>query len=396
MISISKLYCDESFHHDPLRYGKKVDSKSSHKLYDSAGSRRPVVVWSMTRTCNLLCIHCYTDSENKKYNGELNTDEAKVMIDDLADFQIPALLFSGGEPLIRKDFYELAEYAHNKGLRIVISTNATLIDEETAVRLKDLGFVYVGASLDGIGEVNDRFRGKKDAFDMAVRGIRTSKKAGMKISLRMTLTNHNVENLDGIFKFVENENIERVCFYHLAYSGRGKKISSDDCSLEETRQAVDFILEKTKELHNKGIKKDILTVDNHADGIYIYLKLLSENNNRAEQVKQLLEWNGGGANSSGVGIGNIDFVGNVHADQFWMDYSFGNVRERKFSEIWQDTSDPLMAGLKNRLPLLKGRCGKCKWKKMCGGSLRVRAKFVHNDPWAEDPACYLTDEEIGL
>ena len=222
------------------------------------------------------------------------------------------------------------------------------------------------------------------------------KRAGMKISLRMKLTNHNVENLDGIFKFVENEDIERVCFYHLAYSGRGKKISSDDCSLEETRQAVDFILEKTKELHNKGIKKDILTVDNHADGIYIYLKLLSENNNRAEQVKQLLEWNGGGANSSGVGIGNIDFVGNVHADQFWMDYSFGNVRERKFSEIWQDTSDPLMAGLKNRLSLLKGRCGKCKWKKMCGGSLRVRAKFVHNDPWAEDPACYLTDEEIGL
>jgi len=397
MISISKLYCDETFHHDPLRYGKKIegDDPYSHKLYTSAKSRKPVVVWSMTRTCNLNCIHCYTDSENKKYDGELTTEQAKVMIDDLADYQIPALLFSGGEPLIRNDFFELAEYAHSKGIRIVISTNATLIDEDTAENIKEAGFIYVGASLDGVGEINDHFRGKKGAFDEAVRGIRNAKKAGLKISLRMTLTKHNVSNLAGIFDFVEKENIERLCFYHLAYSGRGRAISSEDCSKDETRKAVDFILDKARDFHNKGLKKDILTVDNHADGVYIYLRLLKEDKPRAESVKELLEWNGGGANSSGVGIANIDFFGSVHPDQFWMDYSFGNVKERKFSEIWEDVSDPLMAGLKNRLNLLKGRCGKCKWIKMCGGSLRARANFIYNDPWAEDPACYLTDEEIG-
>ena len=398
MISISKLYCNQSFHYDPLRYGRKINENDpyAHKLYLSANLRKPVVVWSMTRTCNLRCIHCYTDSENKKYDGELTTEEAKSMIDDLTEYQIPALLFSGGEPLIRKDFFELAQYARKKGLRIVISTNATLIDEDTAKKLKETGFVYVGASLDGIDEVNDKFRGKDGAFKDAVAGIRNAKNAGLKISLRMTLTKYNVNNLEGIFDFVEKEDVERICFYHLAYSGRGRTISSEDCSKKESRQAVDFILDKTKELYNKNLKKDILTVDNHADGVYIYLKLLKEDEKRAENVKELLEWNGGGANSSGVGIANIDFFGNVHPDQFWTDYSFGNVKERNFNEIWEDTSDPIMAGLKNRIPLLKGRCGKCQWVKMCGGSLRVRAKFMYNDPWAEDPACYLTDEEIGI
>jgi radical SAM protein with 4Fe4S-binding SPASM domain len=108
----------------------------------------------------------------------------------------------------------------------------------------------------------------------------------------------------------------------------------------------------------------------------------------------MLSWNGGGRYSSGVGIANIDFTGEVHADQFSMFRSFGNVKQRKFSEIWRDTSNPVMAGLKNRLELLEGRCGTCRFKSICGGSLRARAEISTGRPWASDPGCYLSDEEI--
>jgi len=150
------------------------------------------------------------------------------------------------------------------------------------------------------------------------------------------------------------------------------------------------------DFYKRGLKKDVLTVDNHVDGPYLYMKLKQIDPKRAEEIYKLMAWNGGGAFSSGVGIGNIDFNGNVHADQFWQDHTFGNVKKRPFPEIWMDTSDPLMKGLKNRVPLLKGRCADCKWIKICGGSFRYRAVKVYNDPWMHDPACYLTDEEIGI
>ncbi len=397
MIGISKLYCDETFAHDPLRYGEKAQAgtENPHHRAHSAKTRRPVVVWNLTRTCNLRCIHCYTDSEAKKYSGELTTQEALKVIDDLAQYQIPSLLLSGGEPLLRFDFWTLLKATQEKKLRTVLSTNATLISEPIAENLKEHGLIYVGASLDGIGEVHNQFRGQPWAYDKAVAGIRNCKKAGIKISLRITLTRHNVNELDRYFDFIEAENIDRVCFYHLAYSGRGRKLVSEDLSPEETRNAVDKILMKSESLHRRGFKKDILTVANHVDGVYLYLKLLAKDPVRAEKVRELLAWNGGGANSSGIGIANIDFLGNVHADQFWQTLSFGNVKERPFSQIWEDTTHPVMAGLKNRLPLLKGRCHACQWQNICGGSLRVRAYSVSGDPWAEDPACYLTDAEIG-
>ena len=252
--------------------------------------------------------------------------------------------------------------------------------------------------MDGIGEINDRFRGVGGAFDRAVRGFKACVGVGQRVGLRLTLTRHNFANLHGIFDFIEREHVDRACFYHLVYAGRGGQIADDDLSREETRQAIDVILERTEDFHRRGLNKEILTVDNHVDGIYLYLKLRDKDPARAEQVLKLLTWNGGGMYSSGVGIGDIDFQGNVHADQFWMHYAFGNVRQRPFSRIWTDTSDPLMAGLKDRRAKIKGRCapGICRWFDACGGAMRVRADLVHNDPWAPEPACYLTDEEIGF
>ncbi len=400
MIGISALYCDKENEGDAIRYGRQShgmkNMPNAHEVPKSSAERRPVTAWNITRTCNLKCIHCYTDSEEKAYSGELSTQEGLNLLDDLKAFGIPAVLFSGGEPLVRKDIWALAEHAKEIGLRMTLSTNGVLIDEETAQRIKDNGFTYVGISLDGIGDINDHFRGKKGAFDKAVRGFRNCVKVGQKVGLRLTLTRHNYENLDQIFDFIEKENVQRACFYHLVYSGRASDLTDEDLTHEETRHAMDTIIRRTDDFHSRGLDKDILTVDNHVDGPYLYMKLLEKNPEKAEKVKKMLEWNGGGRYSSGVSFGDIDFKGNVHADQFWMHYSFGNVRDRKFSEIWTDESDKVMSLLKHRLDNLRGKCAKCKFLMMCGGALRVRADLVYNDPTAPDPACYLTDEECGI
>ncbi len=398
MISVSKLYTARSQTHDGLRYGVHPDHgvHNPHEVEESARRRKPVVVWNLTRTCNLRCIHCYTDSEEKKYSGELDRAQLFAVADDLIGYRVPAVLLSGGEPLTHPLFWELASHLSKGGLRVVVSTNATLITDAVAKRLKEIGVIYVGASLDGIGETNNEFRGKPWAYDRAVAGIRACKRNGIKISLRMTLTRHNVTALDDIFRFVEEEGLERVCFYHLAYAGRGRGLSSDDCTPEETRAAVDRIMAWTRDLDRRGLGKDIMTVDNHTDGVYIYLKLLEEGQTeQAEKVRRMLEWNGGGANSSGVGVSDIDPLGEVHVDQFSMHESLGNVKQRPFSEIWEDETNSLLAQFRDRLPLLKGRCGACRYLSMCGGSLRVRAQHYYGDRWAEDPACYLSDEEIG-
>ncbi|MEW6381051.1 MAG: radical SAM protein [bacterium] len=405
MINITRLYCGEETPSDDIRYGQKIH-KSHHRLPQcwegltsrvppSASSRRPIVVWNSTRTCNLKCVHCYTDSENISYQGELTTDEAKTMLADLGKFKVPAILFSGGEPLIRKDLFELAAYALEQGVKPTLSTNGTLITEEVARKLKDTGFTYVGISLDGIGEVNDQFRGVAGAFERAMRGFRNCVEVDQRVGLRLTLTRRNAQDLHRIFDFIEAENIDRACFYHLVYSGRGVDIKHDDLTAEESRRAMDIILQRSEDFARRGLAKEILTVDNHVDGIYLYLKLKQKNPQRAQEVMSLLKWNGGGLYSTGVGIGEIDFCGNVHPDQFWLDHTLGNVRERPFSEIWMDTRDPVMAGLKNRKPLLKGKCSQCQWIDACGGSFRVRALRVYGDPWMEDPQCYLTPQECG-
>jgi radical SAM protein with 4Fe4S-binding SPASM domain len=360
----------------------------------SAKDRRPIVVWNLTRTCNLKCVHCYTSSEAKRYPDELPTETCMAVLDDLAEFKVPAVLFSGGEPLVRPDLFELAAHARSKGLHVVLSTNGTLIDAEKARRLKELEFAYVGISLDSaIPAIHDQFRGVEGAFNRTMRGFRHCVEAGQKVGLRLTLTRHTCENLDMIFDFLEREQINRACFYHLCPAGRGKDLNA--LTHEESRKAVDTIFTRSRDFARRGVPIEILNVDNHADGPYLYLRMLREGDPRAQQVLDMLTWNGGARNSSGVGIADIDFYGNVHADQFSMFRSFGNVKTRKFSEIWQDVSDPIMAGLKDRLPLLKGRCATCRFKSICGGSLRARAEISTGDPWAEDPGCYLSDDEIA-
>jgi 12,18-didecarboxysiroheme deacetylase len=395
MIGISKLYCGTVEPSDALRYGRDSSKLPSHLLQFSK-DKKPVVVWNMGRRCNLKCVHCYAQSKDIEYKDELTTAQGKELIDDLAQFGAPVILFSGGEPTMRKDLPELAMYARSKGIRAVISTNGTLIDKKMAKVLKDIGLSYVGVSLDGMRETNDKFRGVNGAFDAALNGMRNCMAEGVKVGLRFTINKKNVKDIPAIFDLLEKEKIPRVCFYHLVYAGRGSKLVEQELSHEESRKTLDIIMDRTKALHEKGFPIEVLTVDNHCDGPYVYFRLLKEDPKRAADVFELLAMNQG--NSTGIGIGCVSWDGSVHADQFWRHYSFGNIKERKFSEIWTDTTNELMAGLKNRKPLIKenaDRCAHCKWFDICNGNFRVRAEAIYGNVWADDPACYLTKEEIG-
>jgi 12,18-didecarboxysiroheme deacetylase len=391
MIGISKLYCGAVEPGDVLRYDRASGRLPSHLLQFSR-DKKPVVVWNMTRRCNLKCRHCYSNSKNIPYRNELTTDEAKTMIRDLAAFGSPVMLFSGGEPLMRKDLPDLARYAVARGMRAVISTNGTLITAEKAAVFREIGLSYVGVSLDGMKATHDRFRGKDGAFEAALNGIRICRDRGIKVGVRFTINRHNTADVPAIFDLLEKENIPRCCFYHLVYSGRGSSLIEEDLSHRQTRALLDLIMDRTRDLFNRGLEKEILTVDNHADGPYIYLRLLRENPARAAEVMQLLQMNEG--NSSGNGIACISWDGEVHPDQFWRGVSFGNVRKRPFSEIWTDAGTPLLMQLKDKKPHVTGRCARCRWLDVCGGNFRARSEAVTGEIWAPDPACYLTDEEI--
>ncbi len=302
------------------------------------------------------------------------------------------MLFSGGEPLVRKDLTELASHATARGMRAVISTNGTLITPQKARELKAVGLSYVGISLDGGEEVHDRFRGVPGSFKKALEGIGNCQAEGLKVGLRFTVNRRNVGEVPKLFRLIRDLNVPRICFYHLVYSGRGSELIKEDLSHAETRALLDLIMDETRALFEAGLEKEVLTVDNHADGPYVWMRLLREDPKRAAEVFELLQFNEG--NSTGRGIGCISWDGAVHADQFWRGHTFGNVLERPFSRIWDDPEVPLLSMLKDKKPHVKGRCARCRFLNICAGNFRARAEAVHGDVWAEDPACYLTEDEI--
>ena len=393
MIGISKLYCGTVEASDPIRYGRKSKNLPAHLLQFSS-DKKPVIVWNITRACNLNCVHCYARAVHHSEENELSTQEGFTLLDDLAAFGVPVILFSGGEPLVRPDLIELANHAVGKGMRAVISTNGTLIDKKKAMEFKKVGISYVGISLDGLEKVNDHFRGMNGAFKMALKGIDNCLEAGIKVGLRFTINQPNASQVPGIFNLMEEREIERICFYHLVYSGRGLDLIDQDLSHEETREIVDLIIDKTKDMYDRGKIKEVLTVDNHADGPYLYMRMLKEKDPRASEVLKLLQMNGG--NSSGNGIGCVSWDGEVYADQFWREHSLGNILHRPFSQIWSDETDPFITKLKDKKRYVKGKCSNCKWLDICGGNFRARGESVSGDIWGVDPACYLTDKEIGI
>lgn len=393
MIGISKLYCGTVELSDALRYRRTTPDTPSH-LLQFAPEKKPVVVWNVTRACNLRCSHCYAYADGGAAADELTTAEGKQLLDRLAAFGVPVVLFSGGEPLLRPDIFELIGYARDLGLRAVLSTNGTLLEEKTVRRLRDLDLSYAGISIDGAAPVHDRFRGVSGAYEKSLAGARRCRDAGIKVGFRFTIQRGNVDEVPAIFDLVEAESVPRVCFYHLVVSGRGAGLRDMMLDHEQSRRTVDTIIDRTAALHRGGRSTEVLTVDNHADGAYLYLRMRREENPRADDVLALLRRNGG--NSSGVGIAAVGWDGAVYPDQFWRHYSLGNVRSRPFGEIWTDLSDPFFRRLKEKKRYVDGRCASCRFLDICGGNFRVRAEALTGDVWAADPACYLTDREIGL
>jgi 12,18-didecarboxysiroheme deacetylase len=391
MIGISKLYCGTVEPSDPLRYGRETDRLPSHLLQFSR-DKRPVVVWNLTQRCNLSCAHCYSKSDWDCRTSELSAHQAKGLLKDLAQFGCPVVLFSGGEPLLREDIFELIQYSSGLGLRTGLSTNGTLITSQTARMLRDCGVAYVGVSLDGVAQVHDGFRGSKGAFDRALTGIRRCMEEGIKVGVRLTLHKGNVSQIEPIMELVDREGIQRVCFYHLVYSGRAEGLKEQALTHQQTRHALDTILNITRSLHVREKPVEVLTVDNHADGPYIVLRLLKEDTKRAREVLELLRMNGG--NRSGEAIACIGWDGEVYPDQFWRTRSVGNVLKRPFSDIWASGDAPLLRALRERKSHLKGRCAQCVWLDVCNGNMRVRAEALTGDMWAPDPACYMADDEI--
>ena len=316
---------------------------------------------------------------------------------------MPSLLLSGGEPLVHPRFFDLVDTASAANLKLTISTNGTLITPEKAARLKAAKVSYVGISLDGIGAIHDEFRRKEGAFDAAVRGFRACHEVEQKTGLRLTLTRHNVENIEQILDFIEQEDIQRVCFYHLVPAGRGSSLQV--LTPTESRHAIDTLIKRVETWHRQGITRELLTVAQPADGAYLLLRMEQEGHPNLEEARRLLAWNGGGANSSGRGIANIDTQGNVHPDQFWQDITLGNVKQMPFSQIWDGRNEASASTLSDirsigqlsateRQTRMNGPCASCRWFSLCGGGFRTRAAFGDNGGlWGSDPGCYLNEAE---
>ena len=354
----------------------------------------PVVIWNLIRRCNLACKHCYATSADIDFAGELSTAEVFAVMDDLKAFGVSVLILSGGEPLLRPDIFEISQHAKEMGFYVGLSSNGTLINHDNIADIERVGYDYVGVSLDGMRDTHDCFRRKQGAFDESIRGIRLCHQAGIKIGLRFTLTQDNATELPELLQLMRDEDIDKFYLSHLNYAGRGNRNRASDLHHRMTREAMDLMFETCWQDVQAGIKREFVTGNNDADGVYLLQWAARHLPEHVEALRrQLLRW---GGNSSGVNIANIDNLGTVHPDTMWWDYSIGNVRERPFSDIWQDTSDPLMAGLKAAQRPLEGRCAICNHLAICGGNSRTRAWQLTGNPWAEDPGCYLSDEEIGV
>ncbi|APW98630.1 radical SAM/SPASM domain-containing protein [Halobiforma lacisalsi AJ5] len=358
----------------------------------------PLVVWNTTPACNLRCQHCYFGAVDSRSDEELSTAEAKAFIDDLAAANVPVLVFSGGEPFVREDIAELAAYADRQGMRTIASSNGTYLTPERAEAVADAGMAYVGVSLDGVGDTHDEFRGKEGSFEAALEGIENAQDAGMSTGIRSTMTRETIADLPDLVDLAVDLEVDRLNVFHLIYTGRGGTITDTDLPFERTREMVDYLFERTLELAETDPGMQLLSAGNYADAVYLYRKIQRELPERADRARELLFEDGPGRvvkkGDGGPKVVNIDYRGDVHPSMFLPTITMGNIRERPLEAVLEDSD--VWSKLAEPSRHLEGRCGECPFKEVCGGNSRARAVAENGDLWAEDPRCYLTDEELGL
>jgi radical SAM protein with 4Fe4S-binding SPASM domain len=376
VLNVSTLCGSSRSRSDSLRYGRNPGGQHSHT---SAAERRPVVVWNLTRACNLACRHCYASARSRPDPDEMTTSEITRVLESLASYEVPALLLSGGEPTARPDFLDILETASALGLATTVSTNGTLIDAATAQRIAGAGVAYVGISLDGPPDLHDKLRGVRGAWQRSVEALDELGKTGVRRGIRFTLTPLTLGGLESVLQTVVRLGVERFCLYHLVPSGRGQRLRDVSVRqrLASLYQVFDFALKWP------GI--EVLTVANPSDSVALYRWLQQRDPKRAESARALMAWNGGALNGSGVALACIDEVGTVFPDQFSRHRPLGSVRTEPFPLLW-DRWRKEQAGLFGGSPI-PDKCKSCSYFDICGGGMRVRAEFHTGDPAGFDPSC---------
>lgn len=371
-------------------YMEELISPSNSKLRKANG---PVVIWNLLRRCNLSCRHCYANSFDKDFDGELKLERCLEIVSSIKKAHSPAIILSGGEPLLHPHVFEIAKEVKKQGFYLALSSNGILLTKEIAQKLKEIDFNYVGVSLDGIGPIHDHIRGQQGAFEKSLEGVRRGVEEGLKMGLRTTLTNTNYHQIEDMLNLCIENKVEKFYLSHLNYGGRGNK--KEDAHFKMTRQVMFLLFDKAYEFIQKGIDLEIVTGNNDADAAFLLMwaknKFSEENIKKLEKI--LTHW---GGNSSGIGVANIDSQGDVHPDTFWPGVKLGSVKEDDFDHIWSLNDHNMIKLLRSDRTQIHGRCSGCDYFKICAGNTRVRAHQLLGDPLASDPGCYLTDEEIGL
>ena len=346
----------------------------------AAGVAPPrVVAWEVTRSCNLACAHCRASAVHGPYEGELSTAEALTLVDQIASFASPILILTGGEPLMRADVFDIAEHAVAAGLRTVMSPNGTLVTREVAARMKACGIARISVSIDfpTAGE-HDRFRGVPGAYDGAVRGVRNAIAAGVEVQINSTITRLNVHHLAALLQLADDLGAVSFHPFMLVPTGRGKELEEQELPPEEYERALEWMYDAQQE--SKLFMKPT--------DVPHYWRVMRQRAKAQGRALAVHPHSHGGMNTlsrgclAGVGFCFISHVGGVQPCGYF-DKQAGDVRHTPFRQIWRES--PLFVELRD-FDGLKGKCGACEFKKVCGGC-RARAYEATGDYMAEEPYC---------
>lgn len=349
-----------------------------------------IAIWNFTNRCNLSCLHCYSKADLDAVDT-LSTDVIMETLPKLKKNGVKFIIFSGGEPLTRKDIYEIAAKCKSLGIVTYLSTNGLYVRKSNAEQILDT-FDYIGISIDGSEKTHDHFRGLEGSFRESMKAVDLLNSYGKtKVGIRFTLTKETYEDLAFIFELAEKHNIPKIYISHLVYSGRGLDNLKMDLSKAQRIEAVNYILDKAFEYYESGKDIEIVTGNMEMDAVLFYDRFAKKYPEFAEEMyARLVAW---GGNSAGRKLLNIDSEGNVKPDPFFP-VTIGNILRQDFSDIWTNEPIDLLEKLRVHPRELGGKCRECRYLSVCNGGSRSRAYAIHGDIWAEDPSCYLTEDQI--
>ena len=345
-----------------------------------------IAIWNFTNRCNLSCLHCYSKADLSEVDT-LTTETVMETLPKLKENGVKFIIFSGGEPLTRRDLFDIAARCRELGIITYLSTNGLYVNPGNVQKIVDT-FNYIGISIDGNEEQHDYFRGLKGSFKKSLEAVKLVRSTGAKVGIRFTVTQETYDSLPFVFELIEKHDIPKIYISHLVYSGRGLDNLKMDISKQQRRDAVNFILDKAFEYYDSGKDIDIVTGNMEQDAILFLERFGEKYPDLKEKMHQRLRsW---GGNSAGRKLLNIDSEGNVKPDPFFP-FKIGNILEEDFTDIWG--GGELLEQLRKHPRDVSGICAECAHIDICNGGSRSRAYAITGDLWSEDPSCYLTEDE---